>query len=166
MELALQDLSAEAFAPYGEVIETAGAKSFEINDGHCTRFHDLAKIDVAAEGGRPLINIFRTRLWPMPLPIKMMEYHALSSQAFVPLADTRFLIVVALPGAPLDPASMAAFISDGSQGVNYHRRVWHHPLVALAGVADFLVIDRGGEGQDCVEHHFAEDQWRTVTVAL
>ncbi len=166
MELALQDLNAAAFAPFGDVIETAGAKTQEINDGHCTRFDDLAKIDVSADGGRPLINIFRTRLWPMPLPIKMMEYHALSSQAFMPLGDTRFLIIVALPGAPLDPASMAAFISDGGQGVNYHRRVWHHPLVALAGVADFLVIDRGGQGHDCVEHHFREDEWKTVTVAL
>ena len=66
MELALQDLNAAAFAPFGDVIETAGAKTLEINDGHCTRFHDLAKIDVTDDGGRPLVNIFRTRLWPMP----------------------------------------------------------------------------------------------------
>ncbi|NQU56633.1 MAG: ureidoglycolate lyase [Rhodospirillales bacterium] len=59
---------------------------------------------------------------------------------------------------------MRAFISDGAQGINYHRRVWHHPLVALAEEADFLVIDRGAEGEDCIEHHFAEAEWKTVTV--
>ncbi|NQU57295.1 MAG: ureidoglycolate lyase [Rhodospirillales bacterium] len=82
----------------------------------------------------------------------------------VAFPEAVFLGVVALPGDTLDPATMRAFISDGTQGVNYHRRVWHHPLVALAEEADFLVIDRGAEGVDCVEHHFAEDERKTVTV--
>jgi ureidoglycolate lyase len=164
MELAPEPLSAETFAPFGDVIETAGASNYLINEDHCTRFHDLAAIDVNSDGGRPLINIFRTRAWDMPLAVKMMEYHALSSQAFIPLANTRFLNIVAPPGDVLDPATLRAFVSDGAQGVNYHRRVWHHPLVALAGVADFLVIDRGAEGEDCVEHHFAEAEWKYVNL--
>lgn len=163
MELPLQDLSAPAFAPFGDVMQSDGAQNYQINEGHCTRFHDLAAIDVSAQGGRPLINIFRTRKWDMPLAVKWMEYHALSSQAFMPLGETRFLIIVAPPGDKPDPATMRAFISNGSQGVNYHRRVWHHPLVALAGEADFLVIDRGAEGEDCIEHHFAESEWKFVT---
>jgi ureidoglycolate lyase len=40
--------------------------------------------------------------------------------------------------------------------VNYHRGVWHHPLIALDGVSDFLVIDRGGPGSNCDEHLFSE----------
>jgi hypothetical protein len=32
-------------------------------------------------------------------------------------------------------------------------------LLELAGVADYLVIDRGAEGVDCVEHQFEEAQW-------
>lgn len=157
-------LSSKAFAPFGDVIQTDGANNYLINDDRCTRFHDLAAIDVASGGGRPLINIFRTRKWPMPLQVKRMEYHALSSQAFVPLGDIRFLIIVAPPGDAPDPATLRAFISDGAQGVNYRRRVWHHPLVALAGEADFLVIDRGAKDEDCVEHHFGEAEWKTVTV--
>jgi len=160
----LEALSREAFAPFGDVIQTAGAKNYKINDDHCTRFHDLAAIDVSEEGGRPLVNIFRTRMWPMPLHVKMMEYHALSSQAFIPLGDTRFLIIVALPGDTLDPTTMRAFISDGAQGINFHRRVWHHPLVAMAAEADFLVIDRGAQDVDCVEHHFSEAEWKTVAI--
>ncbi|WP_170836170.1 ureidoglycolate lyase, partial [Pandoraea sp. ISTKB] len=29
--------------------------------------------------------------------------------------------------------------------------VWHHPLLALHEVSDFVVVDRGGEGHNCDE---------------
>lgn len=164
-ELIAEPLTPDSFAPFGDVIQTDGARNYLINDDHCTRFHDLANIDVSADGGRPLINIFRTRMWSLPLQVKMMEYHALSSQAFVPLGDARFLIVVAPKSEMLKADSMRAFISDGLQGVNYHRGVWHHPLVAIADEADFLVIDRGAEGEDCTVHNFKKDEWKTVLVS-
>ncbi len=150
-EMKLEPLTPEAFAPFGDVIQTDGAENFLINDDLCTRFHDLAKIDVSAEDGRPLINLFRTRAWPLPLQVKRMEYHALSSQAFIPMGDIRFLVIVATPSETLKGEQMRAFITDGKQGVNYHRAVWHHPLVALAERADFLVVDRGGRDVDCTE---------------
>jgi len=40
-------------------------------------------------------------------------------------------------------------------GVNYARGVWHHPLIALDAVADFLVIDRGGSEPNCDEAELA-----------
>ena len=52
-------LTAEAFAPFGDVIETAGRNSRWINEGTCQRFDDLAPVDVLAAGGRPLISIFK-----------------------------------------------------------------------------------------------------------
>ena len=30
--------------------------------------------------------------------------------------------------------------------MNYARNVWHHPLLALGAVRDFIVVDRGGAG--------------------
>ena len=80
----------------------------------------------------------------------MMERHPLGSQAFVPLSDAPYLIVVA-PAGDLDPAKLRAFSTRGWQGVNYARGVWHHPLLALERVSDFLVVDRGGEGPNCDE---------------
>ncbi|EMK4939746.1 ureidoglycolate lyase, partial [Escherichia coli] len=43
------------------------------------------------------------------------------------------------------------FITNGEQGVNYHRNVWHHPLFAWQRVTDFLTIDRGGSDNCDVE---------------
>ncbi|MDB6011657.1 MAG: allA, partial [Gammaproteobacteria bacterium] len=47
-------LTAAAFAPFGEVIETAGHLPRLINEGTSQRFDDLAPVDVLAHGGRPL----------------------------------------------------------------------------------------------------------------
>jgi len=144
-----EPLTAGAFEAFGDVIETRGHQGLPINDGQALRFHDLAAIDVLAEEGRVLLNIFRARPGPAPIRVRMMERHPLSSQAFVPLAATPFLILVAPPGANVAPAALRLFKSDGRQGVNYHRGVWHHPLLALERDAEFLVVDRGGPGTNC-----------------
>ena len=142
-------LTRAAFAPFGEVIETAHAESRLVNDGNARRFHDLAAIDVAEGGGRPLLNIFRARPLAPPIPIRLMERHPLGSQAFVPLGSRPFLVVVAPPGEAVAPEALRAFRAEDGQGVNYRRGVWHHPLLALGGESDFLVIDRGGPGENC-----------------
>jgi ureidoglycolate lyase len=35
-----------------------------------------------------------------------------------------------------------AFISNGDQGVNFSRGVWHFPLISIEDDAQFVVIDR------------------------
>ncbi|MDX1730031.1 MAG: ureidoglycolate lyase [Aurantimonas coralicida] len=137
-------LTREAFAPFGDVIETDGAAHFPINGGTTTRFHDLAHVDVATEGGRPLISIFRGQAFAFPVEIRMMERHPLGSQAFVPLQPVPFLVVVA-PDRDGQPGEPQAFLAAPGQGVNYARNVWHHPLVSLSQTSDFVVVDRGGE---------------------
>ena len=156
LEIAVSPLTREAFAPFGDVVEVEGSEAFAINDGFATRHHDLARVDVLEAGGRPLINIIRARPWPQPLQIRMMERHPLSSQAFVPLAPRPFLVVVAPPGEAPDPAALHAFLTNGAQGVNYRRGVWHHPLLALEQETDFLVVDRGANDRNCDEFRFDE----------
>ena len=141
-------LTREGFAPFGDVIEARGAEHFAINEGTSERFNDLANIDVQENGGRVLVNIFRAQAQSRPLLIKALERHPLSSQAFVPLCPMPFLLVVAPPGDGIDIATLRCFITDGHQGVNYRRGVWHHPLISMEA-ADFLVIDRGGPGDNC-----------------
>lgn len=147
-------LTADAFRPFGEVIEPDNASEIRlINKGTTTRFHDIAPVDVLAEGGRPLISIFRGKPFELPVTIEMMERHPLGSQAFMPLSGRPYLIVVAAdqerrPGDPV------AFLADGTQGVSYARGVWHHPLIALGRVSDFLVVDRGGDGSNLEEHNY------------
>ncbi|EGH47054.1 ureidoglycolate hydrolase [Pseudomonas syringae pv. pisi str. 1704B] len=88
----------------------------------------------------------------------MLERHPLGSQAFVPLLGNPFLIVVAPVGDEPESEATRAFVSNGRQGVNYHRGVWHHPVLTIEKRDDFLVVDRSGEGNNCDEHYFAESQ--------
>jgi len=142
-------LQASDFAPYGEVIDTAGRESRWINDGTCRRFDGLADIDVLAADGRPLLSVFEASPRALPLRIHSLERHPLSSQAFFPLEPHPFLVVVAHDGpAPL-VERLRVFQSSGRQGVNYRRNTWHHPLIALDRLSRFLVIDRGGAGANC-----------------
>ena len=145
LQLPLAPLTRAAFAPYGDVVETEGAANFRYNDGYAVRFHDLARIECAAEGCRPLLSIFRAKPFPMPLRIALMERHPLSSQAFVPMGVATFLVLVAEKSAKPAPGDLRAFVTDGKQGVNYYPSTWHHPLIALKE-GDFLVIDRSGPG--------------------
>jgi ureidoglycolate lyase len=154
--LVAEPLTLLGFEPFGQVIEPDNADSIRlINGGTTTRFHDLAAVDVASEGGRPLINIFRGKPFALPVTIAMMERHPLGSQAFVPLHDRPFLVVVA-PDENGRPGPPRAFVARGAQGVNYGRNVWHHPLIALGDMSDFLVVDRGGEGANLEEAEYAE----------
>ena len=156
--LQMERLTREAFALFGDVIELDGARHFPINGGTTERYHDLAQVDVIGQGGRPLINLFRAQPRALPVEINMMERHPLGSQAFLPLSDVSYLIVVA-PAGEFDPVRMRAFWTDGWQGVNYAKGVWHHPLLALERVSDFVVVDRGGEQPNCDEIALAET-WR------
>lgn len=153
--IAVQPLTRASFQPFGDVIECDGAEHFEINDGFATRFHDLAALDVQQDAGRPLLNVFRARSRQLPLTIEMMERHPLGSQAFVPLGNLNWLVVVAPADDRGDPKAPVGFHPSAGQGVNYARGVWHYPLIALEA-GDFVVVDRGGEGDNLAIHSWAE----------
>jgi ureidoglycolate lyase len=61
---------------------------------------------------------------------------------FIPLSACKFDVVVARGDSESYPATVHASITDGSQGVNYAASIWHHPVIALDAVMDFLVIGR------------------------
>jgi ureidoglycolate lyase len=150
-----EPLTAEAFKPYGDVIEVGEhVRRYGVNRGDALRYHDLAKVDVLAGGGRPIISIFRALPHSLPLSLTVMERHPLGSQAFVPLGPHPYLLVVALAGPPPEPAQLRCFLAAPGQGVNYARGIWHHPLLALETTSDFLVVDRGGPPlpTNCDEH--------------
>jgi len=155
-ELVAKPLSAAVFSDFGDVIETGQpTRHYPINRGLTERYHDLASIDVSSNGGRPLVNIFRSSPLPMPMQLTMMERHPLSSQTFMPLGEEPYLVVVA-PAGDFAIKQLQAFIARSSQGVNYRRGTWHHFCLALNKTSDFLVIDRGGEGQNCDEVSLTE----------
>ena len=145
----IEPLSKLAFGDFGEVIETAGAEHFTINQGFAERYTDLARVDVAAEGGSVNVSIVTAIPRPLPIAIKLMERHPLGSQIFLPLQDRPWLVVVA--GDPRDAGSYRVFSAKGQQGVNYARNVWHHPLLVFDRDSRFVVIDRKGPGNNLEE---------------
>ena len=146
-----EPLNRRVFAAFGDVIETEGARHFPINRGTIERFHDLASVNVG-DDGRVLISIVEARYASgMPVRVEMVERHPLGSQAFVPLGEAVMCVVVAGPGDQVSPSDLRAFVSNGRQGVNYHRGVWHMPLVAFDAGQRFIVVDRGGPGDNCEE---------------
>jgi ureidoglycolate lyase len=77
---------------------------------------------------------------------------------FVPLACRRFLVVVCPSDARGEPAldQLRAFVCGPGQGVNYRPGVWHHPIIALDGPADFVMLAwEDGTARDCEERPLA-----------
>jgi len=159
-EIVAQPLTKGAFAPFGDVIETAGAELRLINNGTTQRFHDIANIETDADG-KVIASIFRGQPFELPVEIKMMERHPFGSQAFIPMHRRPWLAVVAQdengrPGRP--QAFLVKPNESGVRGVNYARNVWHHPLISLEVESDFLVIDRDGPGGN-LEEYFYPEAW-------
>ena len=151
--IALQPLTAEAFAPFGDVLDTSGAPDRIINQGLCGRFHDRAALDFA--DGRAGISLFRAEPRQLPLTLDMVERHPDGSQAFLPMSEAPFLVVVA-PDEGGTPGRPRAFLTQAGQGVNYHRGVWHGVLCPLSAPGLFAVVDRIGAGPNLEEHWFTE----------
>ena len=149
-EIKAEELTLEGFAAFGDVIKRDSGAAVAINGGEVLRHHDLARVDVTADGGRPVISIFQV-MKPATLPfrLRLMERHLLSSQAFMPLAGSTYLVAVAPPGPEPGTDTIRCFAARDGAGINLHPGVWHHPLIAL-DASDFLVIDRGTTfDEDC-----------------
>jgi ureidoglycolate lyase len=150
-----EPLTAAAFAPFGDLIEAAGAPDFQINGGMCDRFHDRARTEVLGEGARIGISLGYSRPYDLPLALDLVERHPLGSQAFVPLSQDPFLVVVA-PDSDGIPGTPRAFLTAPGQGVNYLRNVWHGVLTPLARPAAFLIVDRIGPSTNLEEYRFKQ----------
>ena len=151
INLRVEPLTYESFADFGEVIEASEtARHFPINAGNTERYHDLARLD-AGPDGQLIVSIFRGQPRALPFTITMMERHPLGSQAFMPLSGQPYLVVVAPPGAAPSAQDLRCFLAGPGQGVNYAAGTWHHPLLALGAVSDFLVLDRSGRAPNCDE---------------
>ena len=151
--LNIAPLSATAFAPYGDVIELAGAPDKLINQGMCGRHHDLAKMDFS--NGRAGISLFDAKARHLPYLVDMVERHPEGSQAFIPITQTRFLVVVAEDMAG-KPVNLKVFITAPGQSINLHRNVWHGVLAPFEKPGVFAVVDRIGDGANLEEHWFQE----------
>ena len=150
-ELQTQPLTTNAFKAFGEIIDATGVPDKIINQGLCGRYHDLAKLDFTS--GKAGISVFNAEARSLPFKLEMMERHPEGSQAFIPMHQYPFLIIVSHDknGVPDTPIS---FISKPGQGINISKNTWHGVLCPLHAPGLFAVIDRIGEGPNLEEHWF------------
>ncbi|MCP3055074.1 ureidoglycolate lyase [Aurantimonas marianensis] len=151
--IAIEPLAADVFAPFGDVLEASGEPDRLINQGLCGRWHDRARLDFS--DGRAGISLFKAEPRALPYSLEMVERHPDGSQAFLPMSEHPFLVIVAAddggrPGRP------RAFVTRSGQGVNFHRGTWHGVLTPLHEPGLFAVVDRIGDGANLEEYWFDE----------
>ena len=150
--IAIEPITRAAFAPFGDVIDTNGAPDKMINQGLCGRYHDRARIDIDL-AGRSGLSVFLAEPRSLPYQLDMVERHPLGSQAFIPMTEHPFLVIVAedtggTPGRP------KAFLTETGQGINFHRNTWHGVLTPLAAPGRFAVVDFIGDAPNLEEFWF------------
>jgi len=149
ISIPISPLSSDIFAPFGDVIEVSDLnKIIPINDGLADRHHDLAKVDVNDQDGHAIVSIIDTECTPLPLSVSIMERHPIGSQAFIPIGNAPYIVLVA-PAGDFDHQSLQGFLAQPQQGINYAKGTWHHECISLNDSNQFLVIDRGGQGDNC-----------------
>jgi ureidoglycolate lyase len=134
MRIVAEPLTAEAFKPFGAVLEgphTAGRVSMTetLANG---RPHAPVSLSVATVEPKK----------DLPLEVKVLERHEHSSQTFIPLSVSRYLVLATrdAPGGGPDLLSLRAFIARAGQGVTYAMGTWHHPVTVLDTPASFAVL--------------------------
>lgn len=164
-KLTPKPLTKAAFAAFGDVIEVA-EKPMIINGGNTERFDSLAKVELEVGEGSDkyavdtyaVINIFRAQPQlvskEQAMDIVRMERHPLGSQSFHPLSGEKYLVLVADAVDKISVENLHLFIARSDQGINYHKNTWHHSLLALNKVCDFLVVDSKAAGNNCEEFFF------------
>jgi len=146
-------LTATDFKPYGQVIETTEAHCVSINSGNCLRYSDLVSLDIERSGITG-ISLFDAKPYTMPIKLTYVERHPMGSQAFIPMSKVKYLVIVADDddGVPQEPK---VFITNGNQGVNYKRNIWHGVLTPIVEQSLFAVVDYIGEHENLEERVYS-----------
>ena len=151
-DISIQPLTQVAFEAFGDIISLKDAPDKLINQGLCGRHHDLAALDFGPDG-RAGISLFDATPRSLPYHLELVERHPKGSQAFLPMTQNPFLVIVApdedgAPGRPL------AFRTVPGQGINFHHNVWHGVLTPLFAPGLFAVVDRIGNSTNLEEYWF------------
>ena len=141
MNLTIKDINKENFLQYGQLISTKDIKSENINSNTTKSFYDLVDIEILGKNNQCRVNIFKAEKRIFPLEINMLENHPLSSQSFIPLQNTSFIVVVAPISNTPNLKLLEAFKVSSEEGINFKPKVWHFPLIALED-SNFLTIDK------------------------
>ncbi len=151
------EITRKNFAAYGDLISSDNIKAIDINAGYAKRFDNLANINTSRDGGKTIVSIFSTLKRTFPMKIDMMEKHPLGSQAFIPMKETNFIVLVAPPGDKPEISKIESFVVSRGIGINYKPDIWHFPLISTENM-NFLVMDRKGTGDNLIIYNFEKEK--------
>ena len=141
MNINIKLINKENFSVYGDLIATKDKSSKSINNNTTQSFFDLANIEILGEDSNARLNIFYAQKRIFPLNIDILEMHPLSSQVFLPMSNTDFLVLVAPIDLKPDLNKIECFKVSNGDGINFKSRVWHFPLISIQD-AKFITIDK------------------------
>lgn len=145
-------LDAEAFKPFGRVISAGLQTGSEANQGTAVRFDFCTDLLSTRPEAKANLAVFRSTARALPLEVVLLERHPCSTQVFIPMVVSRYLVCVApnLPDGGPDVSQLQAFICAPGQGVAYAPGTWHHPMVSLDTQAEFAMLAwEDGGPRDC-----------------
>lgn len=143
LSVQLQPLTAEAFAPFGHLLDLPAS-------GGPGRFDHQATLEDRRGGLGPNVALVRAPAQKLPERIETLERHPHSTQLFAPLGMAgRFLVVVAptVDDRP-DPTRLRAFLAEGARAITYAPGVWHHPLLSLVPCRFLMLVHEDGTAED------------------
>jgi len=139
-----EPISPERFGPFGDVYPPR-----QVGEARLDLMEELQN---ARPGARARLSLIAVAPRSLPLVASQMERHAHSTQTFIPVDCSSYLVLVAphtSEGHP-DVSKLRAFEVPGSVAINYRADTWHFPLSALDRNARFAVLTfvDGGKEDD------------------
>ena len=139
----VKPISAEAFAPYGDLLETPTSG---------TRQDFAAVVENRRSSARVNLALVRCQPFAAGTLIGTLERHAFSTQFFAPLDVDAYLVVVAKDTDRDQPnlTTISAFHVGAHQAISYHAGTWHAGMATLGRAGTFaMMIHEDGSGADC-----------------
>ena len=157
MELYFKEITEDNFSLYGDLITTKNKISEDINKKTTQSFFDLANIEILGEDKNARLNIFNAKKRIFPLNIDMLEMHPLSSQVFLPMSKTDFIVLVAPIDKKPDLNKIEVFKISKGDGINIKASIWHFPLISIQD-AQFITIDKKDAEKNIEIYNFIESE--------
>ncbi len=145
--------------PFGRVVSAGLEPGSPANQGTAVRFDLCSELTSTRPHAKPNLAVFRSVAKSLPHDIVLLERHPCSTQVFIPMVVSRYLVCVAptLPDGAPDLSGMKAFVCQPGQGVAYAPGTWHHPMVALDTPGEFTMLAwEDGTALDCEVRELAE----------
>jgi len=134
MLITAEPIDADAFRPFGDVLVAPPEPGRRAFGGGLANLRTHAKSELTLSLTAPEVAF--------PLPVRELERHPFSSQSFLPLSVSRWLVIVAPSGRDGSPDAQRAraFLAGPQQGVTYRIGTWHHKLTVLDDFAQFATL--------------------------